>query len=119
MGLMLVMSSIPGVAQPDDPTVFGWVASLEPRLQNVLHIPVYAVLTWLWMRYLRTTENSKRLNMILAGLICVGFAVVEESYQHLVPGRYPSLTDLAFDTLGVVLGLGVSTWTRRARENRA
>lgn len=52
--------------------------------------------------------------MIVAGLICVGFACGDEYHQSFVEGRGPSIRDVGIDSIGVFAGIicvRVVCWT--------
>ena len=56
------------------------------------------------------------LLMLLAGMICVGFACGDEYHQSFVAGRGPSLRDVLIDSFGVFWGIVVVRiigWTGR------
>ena len=67
--------------------------------------------------------------MLLAGLICVGFACGDEYHQSFVDGRSPTKKDVAIDSFGVFVGIilvRIVGWTgrktifrpRRKKQNR-
>lgn len=43
--------------------------------------------------------------LLVAGIICVGFACTDEYHQSFVAGRGPSVTDVCIDSVGVFLGI--------------
>lgn len=43
--------------------------------------------------------------MLVAGVICVGFAGLDEYHQSFVAGRGPSKRDVAIDSIGIVFGI--------------
>ena len=43
--------------------------------------------------------------VLVAGLICVGFACGDEYHQSFVEGRGPSIKDVGIDSIGVFLGI--------------
>ena len=43
--------------------------------------------------------------MLLAGIICVGFAGLNEYHQSFVTGRGPSLRDVGIDSIGAFIGI--------------
>lgn len=43
--------------------------------------------------------------MLVAGIICVGFALGDEYHQSFVGGRSPSLRDVGIDSIGVFFGI--------------
>ncbi|MGC4017776.1 MAG: VanZ family protein [Muricomes sp.] len=71
--------------------------------------------------------------VVVAGLICVGFACGDEYHQSFVEGRGPSVRDVGIDSIGVFLGITtvrIFCWTvlapvrmmersRRRREENA
>lgn len=51
--------------------------------------------------------------MIVAGLICVGFACGDEYHQSFVAGRGPSIKDVGIDSIGAFIGIivvRISCW---------
>jgi VanZ family protein len=55
--------------------------------------------------------------VLVAGLICVGFACGDEYHQSFVEGRGPSVKDVGIDSIGVFLGImvvRVFCWTALA-----
>ena len=103
MALIFVLSSIPGVPLPDDEGRL--YVSLPPTLQNLLHIPLFAVLAWLWQQALWQPVPRARFRDLLAVMITVGYGFLDEWHQSFVPGRTASLTDVAFDSLGALIGV--------------
>jgi len=58
--------------------------------------------------------------MVLAGTICgLMLGVIDESWQSLIPGRYPSLGDLTFDVIGAALGAFLYLYVSRRRQSAA
>jgi len=99
MAFLLLLSSIPGDTPPDNLVgmVFRWV---EPGWQNLLHVPLYAGLTACWLWALAGYPLGHRYRLATAFVLTVLWAIVDETYQMGVPGRYGSLTDLALNMLG-------------------
>ena len=94
--LLFALSSIPGDSAATPPEQL--LALLAPALQNFLHIPAYAGLTLIWYWALRHKPGV----LLTAPLVAISYGVFDELYQRTVPGRYGSLTDLAFDAIGVM-----------------
>ena len=42
---------------------------------------------------------------LLAGIICVGFACLDEYHQSFVAGRTPAIKDVGFDSGGALIGI--------------
>ncbi|MCK4463627.1 MAG: VanZ family protein [Candidatus Omnitrophica bacterium] len=97
MMFIFILSSIPGEAY--EPIFINTVIS------NMLHIPLFGVLAFLWMR---TFANKKvRLNkaFIYTMIITIVYAAFNEFHQSFVPGREMSLGDFAMDTLGCIAAI--------------
>ena len=43
--------------------------------------------------------------MLLAGIVCVGFAGLDEYHQSFVAGRGPSVKDVGIDSIGAFVGI--------------
>jgi VanZ family protein len=114
MALLLVLSSIPGTPRPDEPSSYALFRWVPPRVQNLLHLPEYALLAWLWCRALGATGSGARRKMIGAAVISIAFALLDEAYQMTIPGRYASMTDLLLNAVGVAGGI----WLHRAHRDR-
>ena len=106
---MLALSLVPGTTVEERGSLFEFLA---PELQNLLHVPQYALLSWLWCRGLSGRSWSAARSAAAALAVAGGYGVVEESIQLLVPGRFASLTDLALDLTGAVAGVGFFLWRR-------
>ncbi len=96
MGLIFMMSSIPGGRRTD-----GMLFFLEPRISNVLHIPAYGLLFILWYGYF--AKRSARPGLY-SFTIATGCGILNELFQLFIPNRYPSVLDILFNTTGVALG---------------
>ena len=95
--------------------VRGFVAILPTWMLNVLvspsfvHPVEFGVLAALFYRLLNSFKPLS-LRYIIAGslVLAIGYGLLDEFHQSFVPGRDSSLTDVAYDTLGVSIGLGVA-----------
>ena len=99
MVLITISSSIPMDAAHADK----WYASLEPNIQNLIHIPVFALLSYLWAQTL--TKSFFRNILLSAAVITILFGCFDEFHQVFVPGRYAGLLDIMLDTAGAVIGV--------------
>lgn len=99
------ISSIPGQPSVEDPSVNIVFYLMPPELQNLLHIPLFGVLAWLWHWSLRGWLPAAPPLGAIAFLITAGYGIVDELHQLNVPGRYASLTDIALNTLGAAISL--------------
>ena len=105
MGALYWLSSLPGTPLPDDPALRALVYWVPPSVQNALHIPAYAALAWAWHWALGAWLRAPVARAGGACLIASAFGVFDEWHQSFVPGRYASLTDIALDVTGAVLGI--------------
>ncbi len=104
------LSSIPGNIDPEEAAIYGIIAWTPPALQNLLHIPLFGILAWLWHRTLRCWFASRRVLLSWSFLLAAGYGAIDECHQLQVPGRYASLTDMALNSLGVLLVLWLLSW---------
>lgn len=102
MLLILVTSAIP---MDREITGFHFLINLKPTVQNLLHIPVFAILSVLYLQVIKNYRpvNWKNISLIL---ICSGgFGVLNEIIQVFIPGRYAGLTDIILNLTGSILGV--------------
>jgi VanZ family protein len=112
MAALLLISSLPGT-EDQAPAL---MERLTPSWQNALHVPAYGVLTLSWFWALFPVMDSSRRAASLAGAISLLFALLDEYNQSTVPGRTGSLTDVALDTLGILLALVIILIWRKLRD---
>ena len=113
MACIYLLSSIPGgdAALPEDADGFT-LYFIPPALQNLLHIPLYAGLAWLWHRTLGMARLTSTATVATAIIIAVGYGFLDELHQATVPGRYASATDVLLNALGAVAGGVISGYVR-------
>jgi len=102
MILIFISSSI-----PMDREIKGieFVMKIDPKLQDLLHIPVFALLAFLWFRcFCHGTCGVKQM-LGLSILITLLFGILTECYQIIIPGRYFSLNDVLFNLIGTTAGV--------------
>jgi len=105
--MLLVLSLIPGRAEPGD-SVFVWAVAMTPTpLQKLMHLLLYALLTFLWAWTLEALE-SMRTRFLVAALLAAGFGAVMELAQTHVSGRFGTLADALLNGAGVALGLVIA-----------
>ncbi len=95
------ISSLPGTAVPD--LFFG---------QDILfHIFEYAILVLFLNHALKNfqladlSRKSKRIFLVI--LACLIYAISDELHQQFVPGRTSSISDVIFDSIGIVIGSAI------------
>ena len=88
MIIIFVLSSIPGDVEDETSLIFNL---LHPTFKNLLHIPLYGILQFLWLRSLIKLGKKG----IKAAMICLaitnGYGILNKTYQTFVPGRYGSV----------------------------
>ena len=100
MILIYSLSSIPGNGNRIPSKI---IAFIKPEIQNILHIPEYGILVFLWFYALLNFYETIPQSIRIAMLISVIYGVLDEVHQFFVPGRYMGLTDIALDLTGVML----------------
>jgi VanZ family protein len=82
-----------------------------PGVQNALHVPAYAGLSFLMWRGL----SGRRRAALLAALLATAYGVTDELHQMFVPGRMASVTDGLANALGA---FAVAGWAALRRPTR-
>ncbi len=97
-------------------TFGGWDLAVTPALQNVLHVPAYALLAILVFLALSTSHTLGGREILWIGLACCAFGLLLEFLQAAIPGRMASLTDALLNLCGIVVGcLALMCWPRIVR----
>ena len=107
MGMIFLLSSIPGDVEGG---VLKVITTLEPSLQNLLHIPLFGLLQFLWLRGFASRGTTGAAAIVASFCITLSYGALDELHQYFVPGRYASLLDLGLNLLGVVLGTIAFWW---------
>ena len=104
MFMIFIMSSIPG-----DSDIFtrGMLSNLIPTVQNLLHVPLFGLLAFLWIITFKLWLHTEKLSIGMAVIISVNYGFLDEVYQYFIPGRYMSFTDIYLDILGVFSAIGM------------
>ena len=115
MMLIFISSSI-----PMDKEIKGLeiVMKMDPGLQNVLHIPIFALLSYFWLRSFYYLKFSVKRGLFLSFLCTITFGVLDEFYQILIPGRYCSIGDMLFNFTGSIIGGMIGAFLLYGRKNR-
>jgi VanZ family protein len=93
------------------------LAALHGLARKVAHFSEYAILAALWFRALvRGPGSSRRSAAWIAFAISLGWALLDEAHQSLVPSRTGSVADVAIDGSGAMAALVVVRlgWRRGA-----
>lgn len=112
MGLIFISSSIPMDKNADVPK---FIISLDPTLQNLLHIPVFGLLPFLWLKSFTKHSILTSTKVIITLIITILFGCLEEFHQSFVSGRYGSLTDMLLNIVGIFMGIVFFYRSRKKR----
>ena len=82
-----------------------FIIGLKPTIQNLLHIPAYAILSILCIGLLKSCKIRRSTRIWLVIVSVVGFGVLNESVQMVVPGRYAGVMDMGLNTIGALAGI--------------
>ncbi len=102
MALLWALSSIPFGPAAEPEGLGGTFAWVPPTLQNLLHLPAYGILAWLWFTALRP-RLSLALTLTVGVVVSAGYGILDEWHQAAVPGRYPSATDAAVNGVAAAI----------------
>ena len=75
---------------------------LSGFLINLAHVPLFAGLSLLGIW---AVSGPPIPRVAVVAIFCTLFSMVDEWGQRFVPGRVPSLEDVALDSAGILLGL--------------
>ncbi|MDY0131688.1 MAG: VanZ family protein [Desulforegulaceae bacterium] len=110
MILIFIESSIPLDGSSASPE---FLMKLDPNIQNMLHIPLYAFLCILWLYSFQSLGFSFRKNIFFSFSITSIYGIFDEIHQTFIPGRYGGLTDVLLDVTGAFLGIILFRFIRR------
>ena len=74
-------------------------------IRKLAHLTEFACLSALICWHLRLVKEKRVYQILLAVLLTMAAALVDETIQLYTPDRGPSLVDVWIDTLGAVLGM--------------
>jgi VanZ family protein len=77
---------------------------------KLVHFTIYFVLCWLVHRSLRTQTKSSFVSthsLIVSIIAAILYGITDEIHQSMVPGRDPSVYDVAANALGGLLYAGI------------
>jgi glycopeptide antibiotics resistance protein len=82
-----------------------FIIDLKPTIQNLLHIPMYFVLSVFWLQIFPKLKFGKWKRYCLVLLVAGVFGIINEVIQTAVPGRYAGVTDILLNLVGSVGGM--------------
>ena len=102
--------------------VLSWIVTPSPEvldllhnlLRQAVHVFAYGILSVFWFRALAFRfPGSPGANVILALVLSLAVALLDEGHQALVPSREGSLGDVALDMAGAALLTAFAAYARR------
>lgn len=80
---------------------------INAPMRKVIHASVYFVLAFFVMTFLNIIFDHKKyiLSLIIALIICAGFAASDEFHQTFVNGRTGQVMDVLIDSAGAIVGM--------------
>lgn len=92
---LFVMSSFPADSNDKISGIY-----LPEYIQNMLHLPLFSILTALWIKAFINRGIKIHKAFVYAIAISLFYALFEELFQHFIPGRFADLQDIILDFLG-------------------
>ncbi len=115
MGIIFLLSSISG----DDSLkiVDPFTGAIKTIIYNGAHIPLFALLAWLWCWTLAGWNISLSGRLMLAFCLTTTYGIVDEWHQSFTPGRDTSFLDVMLDMLGAYIAVHFYREQQRATAN--
>jgi len=103
MGVIFLLSSISGDATLKN--VDPLTATLKTTLYNGAHIPLFALLAWLWCWSLAGWNITLNRRLMIAFCLTAIYGGIDEWHQSFTPGRDTSFLDVMLDMLGAYIAV--------------
>jgi len=81
--------------------------TLKAVAQNGLHVPIFGILTILWLRFFKQQQIAYIKALFYTFLIVLFISHLDELYQFFLPERDASILDLFLDMLGFTVGVAI------------
>jgi VanZ family protein len=82
-----------------------WQEKIMSMIFNLMHVPMYGVLTLVSLYYFAHIRFSRRAGTIVTIVIAMSVGGLVEVLQMYVPGRFGSLSDIGLNAAGMAGGL--------------
>ncbi len=89
------------------------MASFNHIVRKNAHFFAYFILGIFVINAMRRNDKRSNIDIIIAILVCVLYAMSDEIHQFYVPGRGPQLKDVFIDSIGAVTGIIIYLLVRR------
>lgn len=84
---------------------------MQPIVRKIAHFTIYTSLGFLSISFMLTFKNKYLKYGIISLMFGITYATSDEIHQYFVQGRSCQFTDICIDTLGVFIGILISTLT--------
>ena len=88
---------------------------LSPSIQNLLHIPMFVILSILFFQILKDSRLEEWKKGTLIFVCCGSFGLLNEIIQIFVPGRYFGIADIVLNFIGTIVGILIYIYAERGR----
>ncbi len=112
MLLILASSLIP---MDRDVQGLQFIIDLKPSVQNLLHIPMFAILTILLLKIFNTYDLGKWKSIAMVFALAGIYGLINEAVQFYIPGRYVGILDIGMNLFGAMVGIFVYLWVEKLR----
>lgn len=102
MGFIFILSSI--LLQENNQAGHSLIRQM---MQNLLHIPLFGLLAFLWMKAFENCKFRLKRAFIYSIIITSCYAAFDELHQFFITGRYATFVDFLLNIIGCVGGLVV------------
>ncbi|MGD2087781.1 MAG: VanZ family protein [Candidatus Aminicenantes bacterium] len=76
------------------------------RLDYVIHFLEYFILSLFFMFWRMDSDSELKFKKVLLFIVLgMGFALLDEMYQKLIPGRKFNIIDFMYDSIGFSVGI--------------
>ena len=106
---------IPGFQEKDAKEQTETIARLHFYVRKMGHMIEYAALGFLATAFLLTFPVADSRAWLIALVVCLCYAALDEWHQGFVAGRSPGVTDVLIDGTGAALGAGFYLLVRKMR----
>ena len=91
------------------------IPRITPLVQNILHVPVFAILSVLLFLIFSEYQVDLLKNIVLIVLISQTLSILTESIQLFIPGRCSSFGDIGSNFIGMSTGIFIVLGMKKIR----
>jgi VanZ family protein len=111
MLFILVTSLVPDFEIIDSKSI----SELIQIIQNLLHIPMFVILSILFLQIARNYDIGRWKAGFLTFAFCGIFGLLNEIIQTFIPGRFGGLIDIGLNCIGAIIGIIVYFSVEKSR----